>query len=175
MCDCAPTFTWNQTSLTCSCDPTTSVIIGDTCVDCSSIGNNNGINGDNSGCSCKAPYQWQWKSDSKTGECLCNTTFSIVPSAGVCLNCSTLSYVLGTASGNICDCAPTFTWNATSLTCSCDPLTSSIIGDTCVDCSSIENNSGVNHDNSECLCTSPYQWLWYGNNQTGFCLCNSTF
>jgi hypothetical protein len=161
--------------LTCSCDPSTSSIIGGICVNCSSILHNNGVDHDNNDCLCVSPYQWVWTAGNQTGVCLCNSSFSIIPSAGVCLNCSTLSYAIGTVTNNTCDCAPTFAWNASNLTCSCDPSTSSIIGGICVNCSSILNNNGTNGYNSDCLCASPYQWHWNTDNQTGLCLCNATF
>jgi hypothetical protein len=131
-CDCASGFFWNATSSTCYCDPTTSSMVGGICVDCYTILNNNGANPNNSACLCIPPYQWQWNSINQTGDCICNSSFSIIPTAYYCLDCTTVPYALGTVTNNTCDCLPTFVWDPNSWSCFCDYMTSYIVGNICL-------------------------------------------
>jgi hypothetical protein len=174
-CYCPTPYNFNGTASSCTCNTGTDTLINGTCVNCSTVLNNNGANPSGGSCLCISPYQWVWNSGNSTGNCICNSSFCIVPSAGSCLNCSTLSYAVGTVTNNTCDCAATYSWNSSSLTCSCSTDYNAKINGLCVNCSLITNSSGPNANNTGCQCVSPLQWYWNTSTLTGSCICNSTY
>jgi hypothetical protein len=190
-CYCPSGFVLNAANSTCNkCNTVDSVIISNTCVNCTLISKASSPNVGNTVCQCIAPYQWFWNTTSLTGSCICNTTFEITISNGGCFTCQNIAYGAGLAVNNSCTCLTNFLWNATSLacycptsftlttannTCNCNTASSVIINNVCVNCSKITNSNGPNVGQTACQCVSAFQWFWNTTSLIGTCTCNATF
>jgi len=177
---CASGYGFNTQNQACICNPSTSILLGTTCISCSTVSNSTGAVFNSTGCVCNTNYTW-FVNSSGNGSCkyTCNSITSVLIGS-LCLDCQTIQFSTGPLLGTSnCTCPAALVWAFTISTgmgaciCSNSLQIPSSIGSSCV----CNPSFAVTSNNSNIAPCIDCRTVLYSTNSTvnGTCGCLSNF